>query len=201
MSILKSFVGKTTATICVVLVACFAALFIAATVVLERNELARFDTPVQTITSFLSEQVNTGTRLKRAAMIAPQVDGALTSAGMDIVGLRITHTDGTEVVAKTAEGVPVDIIANLPALGFSQGVTSSREGSFVMARSSVELSAGADRKTVGELVAVWDATPKLAALYSKEIVAGIAVLLTLVLVLASCVLRFASSSLARLARP
>ncbi len=187
MSILKTLVGKTTATICAVLVVCFVAFLFAAATFLERHEMARFQTSAETTTVFLAEQVNTGTRLKRGAMIAPQIDGALASDGMDIVALRIIHVDATEVVAKATNEAGTALLAALPAPDFETGVSINRIDGTLVVRTPVELGAGADRQTVGELVAVWDLQPTIAAVRGLELVAAIACILVLCLVLAASV--------------
>jgi len=187
MSFHRSLVGKSTIVTSGVLVLCFGAFTFLAASFLDQNEREKFTNTAETVTDFLSEQVNTGTRLKRGSMIEPQVQGALTSDGMDIIGLRITNVDGTEVVSSTSEGASTSVYSVLASPDFETGTSSKVAGDLLLVRSLVELGAGTDRQTVGELVAVWDLRPLKEQILSLELRVAIAFLLVLGIVVTASI--------------
>ena len=182
MRILKSLVGKTNAVIAIVLVACFAALLATLSWLFRAHEIEQFRQNSMTTTTFLAEQVNTGTRLKRASMISGQVQAVLQTESMGIVAVRIVHEDGTEVMNVTSENVLDQVVSNFTTPDFTTPPSSNMADEYMYVRVPVGLGAGVDRKIVGELVAAWDMKPKLATVRQSSLLLISAFGLTLLIV-------------------
>ncbi|MEO9827483.1 MAG: methyl-accepting chemotaxis protein [Paracoccaceae bacterium] len=182
MNILKSLVGKTNAIVAVVLVACFVALLVVLSWLFRAYEITQFRQNAETITVFLAEQVNAGTRLKRGSMISGQVDAVLQTEGMSIDAVRVTHVDGIEVLNVTAEGVSASVKSGYSDPDFATPPTSITTGDYFYMRVPVELGAGVDRQIVGELVAAWNLTPMRAAAQQGSLLLIAAFALTLFVV-------------------
>ena len=180
--ILESLVGKTNAVIGAVMVVCFGGLLWLLIGLFEANEIQKFENQAKTITAYLSEQVNTGTRLKRSAMIEGAVTAALTHDGMDIDAIRVTHIEGVEVIAVAGEGMPDGLLDGAPPPHFAANVSSVRIGRHIAVRVPVALGAGEERQTVGELLAVWDTAPTLSAVRQAETYLAAALGMTLLIV-------------------
>lgn len=186
MSMLKSLVAKTTAIICVVLVVCFGGLLLGASILLERNEMQRFTVKAQTISLFLSEQVNTGTRLKRAAMVLPPIEGALNSEGLDIAAVRIIHIEGDEVLMIAKDEVAEQHYGLFLDPDFETAASATRIDRTVLVRTPIELGTGDSRQTVGELSIVWSLDDSLLSVRQTEFRAALACLVVLGLVMLAC---------------
>lgn len=109
-------------------------------------------------TQFLAQQINTGTRLKRGAMIAPQIDSALRTDGLNLAGVRVTHAEGVEVLGEVQEGNTTTILDDLPEPYFSEEVKLADTGEYLMVHAPIILGTGADAVLVGEIVTVFDRT-------------------------------------------
>lgn len=107
-------------------------------------------------TEFLSKQINTGTRLKRGAMIAPQISSALATDGLTIDLVRIVHTDGTPVLTQLREGADEILADALPAPEFETILSSGIIGKDLFVRTPITLGSGEDAVIVGELAVLWN---------------------------------------------
>ncbi|MEM9709698.1 MAG: methyl-accepting chemotaxis protein [Pseudomonadota bacterium] len=185
MGILNSLVGKATAVFCLAMVVCFAALLVISQTLFSRYMEAQFHLKARTITAYMADQVNTGTRLKRASMVEPVLNSALSGEDLDLAAVRIVHEDGTEVIVKTRDGIETGFLSDIPPPTASETGFSSPIGSLhYMVRTPVWLGAGEDRKLVGELVAIWDQTDFAARLKQLGIAFGGVIVLALGIVMA-----------------
>ncbi len=180
--LLGSLVGKTNAVIGVVLVACLAALLWVLSGLFENNEIAKFEQKALTITAYLSEQINTGTRLKRAAMIEPSVMAAMDREGIDIDAIRIVHVEGDEILSIPGEGAMTTLLSRAGAPVFDAPASTKRLATHIAVRVPIELGAGEDRQAVGELLALWSLDATFAGLQKVRLALFAAFGLTLLVV-------------------
>lgn len=123
-----------------------------------------FEQQARLFTEFLAQQINTGTRLKRAAMIDPQLTGALSTEGLNLIGLRVIHVEGEEVARRAREDALLRDLDRLAAPDFDAATSFSFDGDYGLSRTPIILGAGADAVVVGELATIWDRGPANAAL-------------------------------------
>lgn len=185
MTFLKSLVGKATAVTCGILFLCLAALTVLTFHVSEDNAIKGFQQNSITITRFLSDQVNAGTRLKRDSMVEPQISAALSQEGIRIDAVRIVHVDGTEVLRRSVEGASPDVLSLADAPDFESPVSGKLSGERYVVRSPIVLGAGADSLVVGELALIWNAQDALASVNSLRRTIGASFAATLVLMMAA----------------
>ncbi|MEO0388541.1 MAG: methyl-accepting chemotaxis protein [Pseudomonadota bacterium] len=116
----------------------------------------RFEIDMVVKTEFLSTQINTGTRLKRGAMIAPHIDSVFASDAIPVAAARVLHVEGMEVLSQAAEGAPEGILANLPPPAFSDVSTAFSRDGFLYVSVPIILGLGDAAQIVGELSMVYD---------------------------------------------
>ncbi|MCU0905952.1 MAG: methyl-accepting chemotaxis protein [Rhodobacteraceae bacterium] len=183
----RSLVGKASIVLSLALVLCFTALLAVSAALLESRDRDAFNETAETLTRYLADQVNTGTRLKRDSMVTPHTDAAMSADGIAIVGVRIVNVDGTEVLRVARDTVSPDLWSDLAPPDFATGTSLSPLSSYVTVRTPVTLGAGDARETVGELVAVWDPGPNRAELRAVLLALLGAFAMTLVIVVAASV--------------
>ncbi|MEL7104693.1 MAG: methyl-accepting chemotaxis protein [Pseudomonadota bacterium] len=184
----NSLIGKATLGLSLVLTLCFFVLLAASSWMMRSAEFEQFETNSVTLTEYFADQVNTGTRLKRDTMVAPTVNGALDNPGIDIVAIRLVNVDGTEVIAASTDTTSSDLLAALPTASFDAPLSFEWDMPFLTIRAPVQLGAGADRSTVGEIVAVWSTQRSLAVLQKKFYLSIAALGITLLIMVAVSVL-------------
>ncbi len=160
----RSLVGKTSIVLCLALVLCFGLLLAVSAHLLEKRDGDAFDQTAATLTRYLADQVNTGTRLKRDSMVTPHTEAAMTADGIAIVAVRIINVDGTEVVRTAEAGVDPALWSDAAPPDFTSATSLSDLAGYIAVRTPVGLGVGDARETVGELLAVWDPGPNRAEL-------------------------------------
>jgi len=156
MGILNSAIARLVIVTTLVLGGCMAALLLAANERIGANLERNFFEKSANITGFVSDQIATGARLKREAMIAPQLDALLNDEALGVVALRVTHIDGTEVV-KTAD--PAFRAQSESLIGqpdFSEETSFADSPDLLASRTAIVLGTGGNATLVGELAVVWD---------------------------------------------
>ncbi|WP_341368660.1 methyl-accepting chemotaxis protein [Yoonia sp. BS5-3] len=156
MKFMKSVITRSVLVTTLVLGACMAVLLSTANNRIQLNLENDFAKKSIEITGFISNQINTGTRLKRAAMIEPQLNALLQDPSLDAAALRVTHVEGVEVANLVAEDQVASDIPAMSAPDFSLEPTTEIQGSFMSVRAPIILGAGENATLVGELVVVWD---------------------------------------------
>lgn len=184
--VLESLVGKTNVIIGAVLTVCLGGLFFALIALFQQNEMRNFAVKATTITSYLSEQVDTGTRLRRGEMIEDVIVDAINRDDMNIDAVRITHLEGEEVLSRIASTAPEGVLAMAPAPDFASVSSVFYTERHVGVRVLVSIGAGAQQVTVGELLVFWDLAPvKAAVAYARNLLASAFGVTLLVVVIAS----------------
>ncbi len=169
-NLLDSLVGKTNMVIGVVMVICFGVLLWVLLELHSENEFRKFENKAQTITAYLSEGVSTGTRLKKAAMIEGTVLDAMNRDGIEIDGVRITHIEGDEVLVSTREGVSANILGLATIPEFEGPGSIIRAAEHIVVRVPIGLGSGEDRQIIGELVAIWNASPVFEGVWNAAVI-------------------------------
>ena len=152
----RTIVGQTLAALLTVLALCLAVLAYVATQKVMSSRLQAAHDAAEQLTEFSAGLINTGTRLKRGAMIAPQIDALLTAEQLDIVAIRVTHVEGIEVLASTAEGVPEGLLEIVPPADFSEQTNATKSGTFYVVQTPIMLGAGDALQMVGQHAVIWD---------------------------------------------
>lgn len=156
MPIFSSLVGRTLVFALGLVAICVGGLLMLTLKEVSKAKTSAFSQQSELFTTFLAQQVATGTRLKRGAMIAPQVESAFTTDGMNIAAVRIVHAEGIEVVSEARSDTAVQVLASLPAPDFSAPVSSKWADALLLTRTPVVLGVGADASVVGEISILWD---------------------------------------------
>jgi hypothetical protein len=120
MHLLKSVIARSVLMAILVLGACMTVLLITTNNRISENLSTSFRTNSLETTGFIANQINTGTRLKRSAMIEPQIGALLQDASIDAIAVRVTNIDGTEMIFNTADGYQLDQLPPLEAPDFSE---------------------------------------------------------------------------------
>lgn len=163
MKLLKSVITRSVLVTTLVLGGCMALLLSTANNRILQSLESDFARKSVEITGFISNQINTGTRLKRAAMIEPQLMALLEDPSLDAAALRVTHVEGVEVANMMAAD---QVAGNLPVLAnadFSEQPSTETNGEFMSVRTPIILGAGENATLVGELLVVWDKSDYLAS--------------------------------------
>ena len=182
MRLLQSFVGKTTAIVCLTMIVCSAILLIATWNVIKRGQVVQFQQTSETLSSYLADQVSAGARLKRGAMVEPQLMAALENTGLTLDGVRIVHVDGTEVIAATAANADSSWANAAPTPDFGTDVSSVNLNGHLFVRLPIELGIGENVEVVGELAAFWNTDRKNAEIARQTMVFSFALLVTTLVV-------------------
>ncbi|MEM9341449.1 MAG: methyl-accepting chemotaxis protein [Pseudomonadota bacterium] len=182
MRLLQSFVGKTTAIVCLMMVVCSVILLFATWTVIRNGQISQFRLNATTLAGYLSDQISAGTRLKREAMVAPQIEAALANEGMAIEGVRITHVDGTPVLSQFSAGLDEGPLALVPAPDFSSEVSVESVGGDVFVRVPIVLGVGENKEIVGELATLWSTAQKDAEITQQTTVFSVALFVTILVV-------------------
>lgn len=180
----KSLIGKATLGLSVVLTLCFVVLLAASSWMMRTAEFEQFEVNSVTLTQYFADQVNTGTRLKRESMVAPTVNGALENPGIDITAIRLVNVDGTEVIASSTTSASQDLLSGAAHPSFEDPISFEWNMPYLIVRAPIGLGAGADRSTVGEIVAIWSTERSLAILQKKFYLSVGALGLTLMIMVA-----------------
>ena len=180
MRLFQSFVGKTIAIVCAIMIVCSALLMVASYSVIRNGQVTQFTQTAETLSMYLGEQVSAGTRLKRGAMVEPQVMSALENEGLTLDGIRVTHVDGTEVLSATAPDADESWATAIPRAEFTAAVKSASINGHVYARVPIVLGVGENKEIVGELAAFWNTDRKNAEVFRQSAIFSAALLLTLV---------------------
>ncbi|MCV3273466.1 methyl-accepting chemotaxis protein [Roseobacter sinensis] len=188
----KSLIGKTTAAICLVLAVCLLGLLFFSARLFETSQTREFERSSIMLTNYLANQINAGTRLKRESMIAPTIDAAIASEYMEIVALRVTHAEGTEVAVRQTDGVSDDALRAIPNPVLGAESIASWDGRYLVVQAPIFLGAGADRQLVGELGLVWGTAAISSSVSSviMELGFGTIVILAVLMIACTVVLRF-----------
>lgn len=115
-----------------------------------------FETNSEVFTQFFSSTISTGTRLKRGAMIEPQIATALATEGLSIDVVRVVHSDGTVVSTQFGEGVNASRADDLPVADAMQAASSVAIGADLLVRTPIILGTGEEALVVGELAILWN---------------------------------------------
>lgn len=169
-----SLVGRTVATILMVLLGCLVTLLGVSNYLIKNQQDAAFEQQSMLFSEFASAQINTGTRLKRAAMIKPQIDAMMASEGLHIAAIRVVHTSGKEILTQLADGTSGSLAGYFAEPNFENPGEIHHEGDYFLTRTLIELGAGDARQTVGELAIVWDPSANEAQIAQfKLVLAGL----------------------------
>lgn len=194
----ESLVGKTTLALFVSLVVSFGVLLATTLQQLKQREADSFESSSSTLTSYIADKINVGTRLKRAGMFSEALDSAFGNPGMELYGVRVVNVDGTEVVQQSIEAFQEESWASLSTPDFETELTSRHTGDYLIIRTPITLGIGADMQTVGELATFWNPAESDAAINSFIFRLSLKYLATLAIVLgiaAYCLKRFVSRPL------
>ncbi len=156
---LRTLTGKTIFANGLVLLACFVALLFVTDGLVSRTIEDKNARNAQVFTGLLANQIATGTRLKRGAMVAPQIDTAMATKGLNLAAIRVTHVEGIEVLATLAENFGEEVLTAADAPSFEETITHREDGNILYTRSPILLGQGSDQVLVGELLVVWDLVP------------------------------------------
>lgn len=152
----NSLVGRTLVTNLVVLFGCLVILLSVSTYLIRDRQQASFEQKSMLFTQFAASQINTGTRLKRAAMIKPQIDALLAAKGLDVAGIRVVHVSGKEILSTTEDNLSKELTTYFTEPEFEEPDNIWRDHGYLLTRTIIELGAGDARQTVGELSVIWD---------------------------------------------
>jgi methyl-accepting chemotaxis protein len=166
MHLLKSVIARSVLVAILVLGACMTVLLITANNRISENLSTSFRTNSLETTGFIANQINTGTRLKRSAMIEPQIGALLQDASIDAIAVRVTNIDGTEMIFNTADGYQLNQLPPLEAPDFSEETKIVSHDKELVVRTPVVLGAGENAILVGELIVVWDRSEYLSSVSS-----------------------------------
>ena len=155
MHFMRSVITRCVLVATIVLGACMALLLLTANNRISQSMQSTFIENSVEMTGFIANQINTGTRLKRASMIEPQLLGLLADDALDAVGLRVTHVEGTEVISLRADGQQGQNLPSYLAADFSTESSSRIISNLLEVRTPIILGAGENATLVGELVVVW----------------------------------------------
>lgn len=156
MRVYKSLVGRLTILSMAMLTVGMTALLLIANRQISDRVVSDFERDVLVLSDFLSQQINTGTRLKRGAMIEPAIQSAIAADGIPIAALRVMHSEGVEVISSLAEGQSAALLNLLPTPTFDGEAITQTIGESLVTATPIILGAGADAVHVGDLLIVWD---------------------------------------------
>lgn len=182
MQFLRSLSFRTIGTTLLVLGACLIVLynFAYSAILSEKQDV--FDRNARIFTTFIADQINTGTRLKREQMIAPQLDTVLNNPDIDAAALRVTHVDGIEVANRVAAAFESRTIPEFRQPTFGDDVIVVDFDGVLQVYAPIVLGAGSDAVLVGELAITWDKSRFVATVANLFDVLRLAFLLTALVV-------------------
>lgn len=164
MQFMKSVITQSVLVATLVLGGCMAVLLETASSRMLQNLEDSFTKNATEMTGFIANQINTGTRLKRTAMIEPQLLSLLEDPSIDAAAVRVTHVDGTEIAALQAPDVDRGRLPTLGVASFNTEVEIENLGDVATVRTPVILGTGENAALVGELVVIWDKSENLMAI-------------------------------------
>lgn len=138
----QTLVGKSVLAIMVVMIVSMCLLFVAVRATLTTQLTQDFEASSQIFSSFLADQINTGTRLKRGAMIDPQLSYAVATEGLSIAALRVTHTDGILVSEMTSDAASATALQALSAPDFTTALSATTQEGYLLVRLPIRLGSG-----------------------------------------------------------
>ena len=197
MPIFRSLIGKTVVITSTVLAVCMVGLFVIAAWLSRDDSMTAFERDKAILTQFIASQIATGTRLKRGAMITPQIDAVFATEGLPVSAVRVSHTEGVEILAVTDEAADPGLLAGLGQPAFVKETEAVTEGQNYTVTTPIILGSGSEAVHVGELTVIWNTNFIRSKMQSFEKTLTLAFGITILLVAASV----AVSMLSIVARP
>ncbi len=185
MRFAKSIIGQSVGTMLLVLGLCMAALLFAANNKISNQMSENFRTDSTNLTAFVAKQINTGTRLKRGAMIEPQLTALLADEKLAAAAIRVTHTEGLEIISAIGDQYQAAEMPPFNEADFSETPSTQTFDGFVLVRTPILLGSGADQVLVGELAVMWDRSAYLPTVRAITIFLQTAFLATALIVAAA----------------
>jgi len=156
MNFARSIITQSAGLTVVVLGACMAVLLLTANGRIVQKLESNFLGNSAEMTGLIAAQISTGTRLKREAMIEPQLTAFLNNEKFDAVATRVTHVEGVEVSNRVADNAVRRDLPQFEPADFASDASVTVVGNYAIARAPIILGSGENATLVGEFAVLWD---------------------------------------------